>query len=158
MRFQDQMVRMTHRALDDVVRAARAVPDDQLEWVAMGASRSALSQMREIAAAGLWFLPIVRDRQAPEFDSHATREALRIRRSYKSLDQCVEAARTNTSALCEAIQELADEHLEEEIQLPFGGGVTLSLADIAMMHHNNMVYHLGQINQIQLMLGDREMH
>ena len=158
MRFQDQAVRMTHRALDDIVRSARAVPQDRLDWVPMGFSRSVLSQMREIAAAGRWFLPILRDREAPEFDSHAAREAARIRRGFKTLDQCVDAARANTSALCEAIEELADEHLDDELHLPFGGGVTLSLADVAMLHHNNMVYHLGQINQLQLMLGDREMH
>jgi hypothetical protein len=42
--------------------------------------------------------------------------------------------------------------------MPFGGGVVMTMADILSLPSWNMVYHLGQINQIQLMLGDREMH
>ena len=32
------------------------------------------------------------------------------------------------------------------------------MADILMLHYHNMTYHLGQINFIQLMYGDKEMH
>ena len=35
---------------------------------------------------------------------------------------------------------------------------TMTLADVMMLCYWNIVYHLGQINQIQLMLGDEEMH
>lgn len=158
MRIQEQVVRMTQRALDDVCRAARAVPDDKLDWSPMGAARSCLEQMREIAGAAAWFLPIVRDRAAPVFDAHAKRESVRALRAFKTLDACIEGARTGTATLCEAILALEDEHLDEEIHLPFGGGTSLAMVDVALLHHNNMVYHFGQINQIQLMLGDREMH
>ena len=44
------------------------------------------------------------------------------------------------------------------MSLPFGGGMTVSMADVLMMHYWNATYHLGQINQIQLMLGDKAMH
>ena len=158
VRLQEQLVRMTQKALDDVCRAARAVPEDKLEWAPQGAARSVLAQMREIAGAAVWFLPIVRDRTVPAFDAHAKRESARAMRGFKTLDACVRAARAGTSTLCEAILALEDEHLDEEIHLPFGGGTSLAIVDVALLHHNNMLYHLGQINQIQLMLGDREMH
>jgi uncharacterized damage-inducible protein DinB len=158
MRFQDQVVRSTQKALDDICRAAAAVPVDRVEWSPGGEARSVLSQMQEVATAGNWFLPIVRDRVAPEFDEHARREAVRLRRSFDTVDKCVEAARASTSELCQAISSFPDTGLEEEMRLPFGGGVTMTMADILGMHAWNMVYHLGQINQIQLMLGDREMH
>lgn len=32
------------------------------------------------------------------------------------------------------------------------------MADVLFLHSWNLTYHLGQINQLQLMLGDREMH
>ncbi len=124
----------------------------------MGDARSALSQMQEVATAGAWFIPLVRDRKQPEFDEHARREAVRLRKSYDTIEKCVEAARDSTSDLCRAIAAFPDMELEDEMTLPFGGGVVMTMADVLGMHHWNLVYHLGQINQLQLMLGDREMH
>ncbi len=158
MRYQDQVVRATQKALDDVCRAALSVPADKLEWVPMGDVRTVLSQMQEVATAGSWFLPIVRDRRQPEFDEHARKEAVRLRKSYDTVEKCVEAARNSTSDLCIAIAAFPDSDLEDEMRLPFGGGVVMTMADVLGMHQWNLVYHLGQINQIQLMLGDKEMH
>jgi len=158
MRYQDQVVRATQKALDDVCRAALAVPPDRLEWIPMGEARHVLSQMQEVATAGTWFIQIVRDRKPPEFDEHARRETLRLRKSYDTIEKCVEGARNTTSELCQAIASFPDSALEDEMRLPFGGGVLMTMADVLGMHHWNMVYHLGQINQIQLMLGDRDMH
>jgi uncharacterized damage-inducible protein DinB len=158
MRYQDQVVKATHKALDDVCRAALAVPEEKASWKPMGEARSVLNQMQEIAVAGSWFLPLIRDRKVPEFDRHAMRESIRLRESYDSVDKCVEAARTSTVELCQAIAEFPDTELEREMQLPFGGGMTMTMADILSMHSWNMIYHLGQINYIQLMLGDKDMH
>lgn len=158
MRLQDQVVRITQRALDDVIRAAEAVPADKIEWSPMGSARSVLSQMQEIAVSGEWFVPILRDRAVPSFDEHARKESARLMKENNTLEKCIETARTGTSALCQQIAAFPTESLEEELVLPFGGGTRMTMADILMLHHNNLVYHLGQINAVQLMLGDREMH
>ena len=124
----------------------------------MGQARNLLSQMQEIATAGNWFIPIVRDRKPPEFDEHARKEAIRLRMSFDTLEKCIEAARNSTSELCREIAKFPDVSLEDEMQLPFGGGVVMTMADVLGLHQWNMVYHLGQINQLQLMLGDSQMH
>lgn len=158
MRFQDHVVRTTQKAMEDVIRAAQAVPEEQVDWVPMGAARSVLSQMREIATTADFFLPIVREGKPPIFDEHARREAVRIRQSHDTLDKCVDGARRGVSELCQAISAFPDARLEDEISLPFGGGVIMTMTEVLALPSWNMVYHLGQINQIQLMLGDREMH
>jgi hypothetical protein len=158
MRYQDQVVRATQRALEDIVRSASAVPVEKIEWSPMGDARSVLSQMQEIAVSGAWFIPLVRDMKVPVFDAHAVEEAKRLREQNDTLDKCIDAARESTSALCSVIVEVPDADLEHEMTLPFGGGMTVTVADIVAMHWWNLTYHLGQINQIQLMLGDREMH
>ena len=76
----------------------------------------------------------------------------------KTVDECVEEARRTTSELCRSIMDFPDQGLEEEVTLPFGQGLTLSMADLLYLHAWNLTYHHGQINQIQLMLGDHEMH
>lgn len=158
MRYQDQVVKATNKALDDVCRAALSVLEDQRSWSPPGEARSVLNQMQEIAVAGSWFAPIVRNCEAPEFDEHARRESIRIRRSFDTVEKCVEAARRSTNELCGEIAAFPDAFLEEEITMPFGGGISMTMADVLGMHAWNLIYHLGQINQIQLMLGDREMH
>jgi hypothetical protein len=158
MRYQDQVVRATQKALDDIVRAALAVPIEKLEWSPDGAARSVLNQMQEIAVSGDWFVPIVRDRQVPVFDEHAKRESIRLMRENDTLEKCIASAQAGTSALCAQIAAFPTENLEEELTMPFGGGARMTMADIMLLHQNNLVYHTGQINYVQLMLGDREMH
>jgi uncharacterized damage-inducible protein DinB len=158
MRYQDQLVRSTQKAMEDVVRAAQAVPADHQDWSPMGSARSALSQMQEIATSADFFLPIFRDGVVPEFSEHARNEAIRIRRSHDTMEKCIEATRRSVAELCAEISAFPDDRLEEEIALPFGGGILMTMADLLALPSWNMVYHLGQINQLQLMLGDRDMH
>lgn len=148
---------MTQKALGDICRAAEAVPEDQADWSAGGEARSVLNQMQEIATSGTWFLPIVESGVVPVFDKEAGKEHTKFRKTLTSLAECVAEARQSTSELCQAIMAFPDSDLEKEVTLPFGIGST-TMADVLTMHHWNMVYHLGQINQVQLILGDREMH
>ncbi|HWA84470.1 MAG TPA: DinB family protein [Fimbriimonadaceae bacterium] len=157
MRYQDQVVRLTQKALDDICRAATAIPADKLDWAPAGNARSALNQMQEIATSATWFLPLVESGVVPVFDKEMADNHTRFRKTLARLDECVVEARQSTGQLCQAIISFADEELEHEVTLPFGAGKT-TMADVLQMHYWNMVYHLGQINQIQLMLGDSAMH
>jgi len=151
-------VRATQKALEDIVRSVQAVPEDKIDWSPMGATRSVLNQMQEIAVSGAWFIPLITELKVPEFDAHALEESKRLRLSNDTLEKCISSARTSTSELCTVIESVPDQALETEMVLPFGGGMTATVADILGMHLWNLTYHLGQINQIQLMLGDRAMH
>jgi len=157
MRYPDQVVKLTQKALDDICRAAAAVPADKLDWVPMGATRSVLNQMQEVATSGTWFLPLVESGVVPVFDAEMAVNHTRFRHTMATLEDCVSEARQSTGQLCQAIIAFSDKDLENEVTLPFGAGIT-TMADVLIMHYWNMVYHLGQINQIQLMLGDRAMH
>lgn len=158
MRYQDQVVKSTQRSLDDVCRAALAIPEDKLEWIPLGEVRSVLDQMQEIAVSGRYFLPLVKTGEAPDFDAVARREAVALRGTFDSLDKCIAEARRSVAVLCQAIESVPDDALEREVVVPFGGGVMMTMADVMNGACWNMTYHLGQINQIQLMLGDKEMH
>lgn len=157
MRYQDQVVKLTQKALDDICRAALAVPSDRMNWVPTGSMRSTLNQMQEIATSGTWFIPLVESGLLPVFDDETRAQHTRFRRTMDRLEDCVTEARQSTGQLCQAILAFPDDRLEIEVTLPFGGGKT-TMADVLQMHYWNMVYHLGQINQIQLMLDDTEMH
>ena len=158
MRFQDGVVRITQKALDDVCRAALAIPAEKQDWSPGGDARSALNQMQEIAVAATWFLNVMQDLRVPREPERSIDETMERARQLKTIEECVEMARSTTSELCRAIAAFPPEALEVEATLPFGEGQTVSMADVLYLHAWNLTYHLGQLNQIQLMLGDREMH
>jgi hypothetical protein len=158
MRYQDEIVRITQKALDDVCRAAMAIPKDKTDWVPMGEARSVLNQMQELAVAATWFLDIIQDLRVTREPERDIDEMMDKARSIETVEGCVESARRTTSELCRAISTFPEEALDLEVTLPFGGGQTASMADMLYMHAWNLTYHYGQINQMQLMLGDREMH
>jgi hypothetical protein len=157
MRYQDQIVKLTQKALADVCRAAAAVPPDKLSWVPMGKVRPVLNQMQEVATSATWFLPLVESGVVPVFDETTRDHHTRFRHTMAHLEDCIAEARQSTGQLCQAIIAFPDANLDREVVLPFGSGKT-TMADVLAMHYWNMVYHLGQISQIQLMLGDEAMH
>jgi len=149
---------MNQRALEDLCRSANAVRPEFHDWRPAGEARAVLSQMREIASSGYFFIPILKDRTPPTFSPEAMREAQDRMESYKTMLDCIASAREVTGEINLLILSIPDEELEKEIDLPFGGGMRVTIADVCVMHYWNMVYHHGQVNQIQLMLGDRDMH
>jgi hypothetical protein len=152
MRFQDHVVRATHRAMEDVERAVDAVPAEQHDWVPAGQGRSVLAQVRELALSGDWVRTILETRAWPEGASHGTSMA------DASMASALAEARAGTERLCRAIADFPDADLEKEVRLHFGTGVSMPMADVLELHRWNLIYHLGQINQIQLLYGDPIMH
>lgn len=152
MRLQDQIVKQTQRAMDDVIRSVDALPTDKRDWAPEG-GRSALSQLREIAMVPHFYITILKTGAPPAFDDHAHEMP-----SLTTVDECRTEAMKATSELCRMIREFPDSDLEKEITLPFNGGMVVTMADLLGLHYWNTVYHLGQINFIQTLLGDKEMH
>lgn len=150
-------MKTTMKALDDVCRAARAVPADKQQWSPQGDARSTLDQMREIALQTPWFVRLLREKAPPEVHDETIRASMARTQGF-TVEECVEAARRALPELCAAIEAVTDAELEQEIDMPFGGGMRMTIADVVLLPSWNMTYHLGQINFIQLMLGDKKMH
>jgi len=158
MRFQDQIAVATMRAVDDIFRSARAMPEDKLHWTPFESKRSMLDCLQECAQAPNFFLNMLETRSMPEFREEDFERARAEWAQWDTLDKCEQVCRKNTEKLCAVIRTFPDEDLGITIHLPFGGGMERSMADVAMFHLWNLTYHLGQINYIQTLYGDYEMH
>ena len=79
-----------------------------------------------------------------------------LKKSLSTVGDAEKCLREGTAKLLTMIREMPDDKLAEKIDLPWG--VTWTLAEVANMHDWNLVYHVGQINYIQTLLGDFEMH
>ena len=159
MRYQDQVVQMTQRAVETLFRTARAVPVDKLTWKPLDNGRTALDQLQECAQVPLLFKTILEQKKAPEgIDEKYFEEARKHRQQWNTLEECERKCLDHSKQLCEIIGKLSDQDLQVKVKLPFAGGVERTLADLAMSHYTNTSYHTGQINYIQTLYGDFKSH
>lgn len=155
MKLQDFVVRQTQKALLDLVRSVEALPEEKEDWVPAEGMRSALSMMQEVAVAPEFHIHLLRGGVlSPGFHTELREKAEGLR----TVRECIDLAQLNTMQLCAAVMDFPEDRLDDEVVLPFGGGMTMSMADVVSQHYWNMTYHLGQVNAIQTALGDFVMH
>jgi hypothetical protein len=153
VRLQDQIVKQTQRALDDVLRAVEAIPVDKQGWKPAETARSSLELMEEMANFPVFLLPIVEKGFVPDFGDHGE-----FKKTFDSYEASRSAAVEGNTRLCNAISSFPDSRMEEEVTLPFVGGLVMTMADVLGLQLWNLTYHHGQLNYIQTILGDLEMH
>jgi uncharacterized damage-inducible protein DinB len=157
MKTQEQIIQSTHRGMDIIFRTVRAMPEDKLDWKPMDAGRSALDQLQECSWSPNFYRMVLEQKTFPELDENFFDEASKQRKQWTTIDLCEEHCKENTEKLCSVIRSLSDEDLSTTIHIPTRG-IDLSLADIALSHFAHMQYHTGQINYIQTLYGDADMH
>ena len=151
MRVQDFIASQTEVVMEGILRSVRALPADKLDWKPFDNGRSAMSQLQECAVSPEIFIRALSGGGYVYTDDlKAKREAL------TTIDAAERKLREGTGELLMAIRETPDSKLEDPIDLPWGA--TWRLVDVMNMHFWNLTYHVGQINYIQTLLGDFEMH
>lgn len=120
--------------------------------------RSALDQLREAAWAPMFYKSFLGSEGFGAGMGGNHDEVRKKAGEPMSFDDGREQALRETGELCSLIAAFPDEKLDEEVTLPVGGGMVLTMAEVLGVHYWNLVYHQGQVNYIQTLLGDREMH
>jgi hypothetical protein len=146
---------LTRQAARDLERVIRAMPPDRLTWSPPEGGRTALDQLQECAILNYWNSDIMETRAVPPLDWDRYN---RMKADYDTVDKALVGLQAGAEVLVAALETFDPEHLDDTIVLPFGGGLTRSLAMVALLSYWNMTYHLGQMNYIQTLYGDREMH
>jgi hypothetical protein len=151
MRVQDFIASQTEVVTDGIIRNVKALPADKLDWKPFDKGRSAMSQFQECAVSPEIFIRALNGGGYVYTDDlKGKREAL------ATVELAEKALRENTAELLKQIRALPDSRLDEPIELPWGA--TWRLVDVMNMHFWNLAYHVGQINYIQTLLGDFDMH
>lgn len=158
MDYQENLIAVTKKAVDDLFRCARAVPADKLEWSPLDQGRTVLDQLQECAHAPTWFAHILIHRVAPPMTPEDFQKSREARKQWKTIDECEKVCAENGEELYAAVRAVPEADFKQTISLPFGEGFTMSLMEIMAMHHWNAVYHYGQVSYIQTLYGDKEMH
>ena len=158
MRLQDQALKMIHEAYEGLLRTARAMPEDKLTWKPLDNGRTALELVQECTQSLNWCTGILLGEPMPDFTPEVLEAFTSERAQWKTLDECEQASVAKFAKLESIVRNYPDADLENTVQLPFAPGKDFSMADMVMVPYWNITYHTGQINYIQTLYGDREMH
>jgi hypothetical protein len=159
MKLQDYIIETSKDAEQTLLRTAKAMPADKIDWKAEGKGRSVLDQLQECAQAPMWFTGIVQNfENPPDMSPEKFQEMVEKRKTWDTIDKCEEAMRQNSSALYEAIKSIPEDQLQKTNEFSFAPGKQFSLANMMFGHYWNLTYHIGQVNFIQTLYGDNEMH
>ena len=147
MTVQEFQARKTERIAIAVSHYVATTPADKLDWRPCtgeeSCTRSVLEVASECVACNRMIAGILGGEHCEE--------------SVKITDAATADAELRKSAaeVAAAIRALPDEALDRKYQTL---NMTLSGEVLIDMPYRNMTYHGGQINMIQLLLGDKEFH
>ena len=151
------------KAADALIRAVSSTPEDKLHWKPMDSGRPVLNQAVECVFANMKWAAIIRNRAFISVPDDVIQE---IKASFRaeieggcwSGETVKSQLRRSAEELAEAIREVADVELVLSITMPAPCSETYLLVECFNHPYWNMVYHLGQINYIQTLLGDNQDH
>lgn len=153
-RLQQQAAKMTRAAWEGLMRTAAFVPEEKRDWVPQGKARTLHDILAECAVLpGRWHALLLGNEELPPPDREGYERA---KAALNTLDKIKAAGDAGIAQLCQLIEAVPDERLEETRAMPWGG--TMTLADRLFICYWNLTYHDGQVNFLQMLLGDTEMH
>jgi len=135
----------TTRQIDKLFAAARALPEERLNWKPSENSRSAVDMLQEVATA-LGRFADAWNRRKIEWDQEKFMSWQQERAKLTSLDELEARTRQETEDFLQTIKSIDASQWTEAVEMPFPGEFTV--ADVLSYHLWNMSYHEGQIYYI----------
>lgn len=136
----------------ELERTARAVPEDKLNWRPLDNGRPVLDLLGDAAQGPAFCLGILRGeiQYGPE-----TFQKFAEERAQWSRDQALVKLEQNTNLLIRAIEAMTEEQLNAPQTM---GERTLPLGSWILFTYRWFVSRFAQINYIQTLYGDFELH
>lgn len=130
-----------------VVSAAEAIPEDKHAWAPGGLATSTLQIVQHCAVFPDWIIRCIEAKAyQPDGDEMP---------AVTSLEEAVALLRANNARLVEFASKLTPNALNQHVEFPWE---TTTVEGTLQYHNWNNTYHLGQLNYLQLILGDPEFH
>lgn len=156
MDYSSLVARFTLDAINELIRYAKAVPNDKQMWRPAADARSVLEILQECATLPAALAEWLRERPQSPPDPAQYAPYWAQASTLTTLEACEDALRENTERLLQVVASLSESDLNQTAVSPWGK--TYTLAEGCMLHQWNLTYHLGQIAYIQLLYGDTGYH
>lgn len=158
MSYIKHMIELTVEAHENMMKTARAVPEGKLTWRVNDVGRSALDMVQEVATVPDIARYMVENMRAAVLAPEEIKGIREQRAQWVTLDKCEEEMNARLSKLYHAMNAFPENLLDTRIVLGYDSNRTYSMAHIMAYPYWNTTYHYGQINFIQTLLGDMQMH
>jgi uncharacterized damage-inducible protein DinB len=132
--------------------ALRATPDDKLQWSPSDTARNTLHIVGHICAANKAIAATLRGEPMPAM---TLSEIPHSEIPLKDRSEAESELEAGVSALLAALDEMTADRLASQVATPFGMMPMTTLITIPGYH---MMGHLGQVDYLQTIWGDWEMH
>lgn len=143
------------RAMTDMYcKDLKAMTDEQLVAAQPGVARAASVLTGDACAMAIYATNLIND-PTTEFQMEA--DMNRLVGEMTTVAEAVRVVSETGSALASAIEGASDERMAEMMTPPWGGPA-MPMFLFANIAANHLWYHDGQINLIQAMNGDGEVH
>ena len=150
MKTTQFVITTTLKYADDLMRTARKVPEEKLTWKPLDNGRSVLEIVQECAHCPLWTVGTVNQFLGIEESLTDYEDTSK----WTTLDACEAALRKHLEQFQACVNAFPEDRLEETVTIQYG---TFTLAESISFAMWNIDYHIGQINYIQTLYGDKEM-
>ncbi len=154
--FRADVEWLVEDGLDQLLASARAMPEDRWAWRPYDSGRSMLDQLAECRQVPEWFMKVFETKSLDHFTPEFMEEEHNAREQYESLDQLEEELREVYGRFVRSVARLSKADLLTEV--PSRRGPSTTIQQFCLNPPRNLVYHAGQINYIQTLYGDSEMH
>ena len=145
MTIQEYAASAIEKAAEELIEAAKLLPEDQWVWKPLDKGRTALDQLAECAATNAMTAKVVE----AVFWQESMMPSYWQTIAAVDTENAVTVLREATASLVKAIRETNDSHLTVEIKLHHE---TVPLAQLFLMPLWNMSYHEGQITYSETLL------
>lgn len=153
MTLQEFIADETMRSCESLIHQATKM-GDKASWSPMDEGRTALDQVAECALICASLPDVIKNWKMPEFTPEFMEEYEKSKAAL-TLEQAVQMLQEKTALLCDAIRAVPTEELSGTMQ--FWGPEPWSKTGVLNYHNWNMTYHVGQLNYIQTLYGDKTM-
>lgn len=154
--YKEEIIELTQESVNWMLRAAKAMPEDKLTWKPLDNGRTVLNQMAECIQVCDWFVRILETKKADFFNPEFFADQEAKRDGYKTLGEVERDMQPAHDRLFAAIRNVDESEFEFMVEL--GPNWSRSLRQICGFANRNLTYHIGQINYIQTLYGDFDMH
>jgi hypothetical protein len=141
------------KAREDLVRVARAVPEERRFWCPAAIARHTVEILAHCAASNTFLAAVIGEHALPYRTQEEEDAAIE---ACTNLDLAEMFLNRSVTAVCDAIATVSESRLSQQIAMPWGERMTVALSLLSPSQH--MRYHEGQINYIQTLYGDDEHH
>ena len=149
MTVQEYMAGKAERAAGFLAFCVGTTREDRVDWKPEVEGAAGIRSVLDLAGECIGFnraVAMLLRGEAPPPSPGATRP-------FGDATEAQGQVLASAKEMADAVRGLSDEALRRDYSTPFGPMAGLQLIEIAT---NNMSYHTGQVNMIQLLYGDTE--